>query len=262
MSTPTSQVLPATEPVIHLIDADIPRTQPAAPGPALHEVQWRIARGDFWAVGAFAGTGKTDLLCTAAGLQRPLKGSLLLFGEDTAEMGEEELVATRLKVAMIFSSGRLFSSLSVAENITLPLQYHQKDKRNIAQAVDAALELVGIQHLKEQTPADIPAGMHQRIALARALALSPEVLLIDNPLGGVDPRQGRWWLEFLCDLNKGHDKLSRPMTIVVATDDLRPWRDTGRQFAILKKNRFEPVGDREAVKLTQDSLVRELLLQS
>jgi phospholipid/cholesterol/gamma-HCH transport system ATP-binding protein len=258
----SASAAPTSEPVIHLIDADIPRTQTVAPGPALEEVHWRIARGDFWALGASAGTGKTDLLCTAAGLQRPLKGSLLLFGSDTRHMSEEELVTSRLRVAMIFSSGRLFSGLTVAENIALPLQYHHGSKKNLDEEIDRALELVGIPELKDRTAHEVRPGLHQRVALARALALSPEVLLVDNPLVGVDARQGRWWMEFLCEVNKGHGKLPRPLTVVVATEDLRPWSDTARQFAILKKNRFEPLGGRETIKTTEDPVVRDLLQES
>ena len=96
------------------------------------------------------------------------------------------------------------------------------------------------------------AVMSHARSLARALALKPEVLLIDNPLGGVDPRQGRWWLDFLCQLKES-------ATIVVATDDLRAWLDVGDQFAILKERHLEIIGDREKIRQSQDALVRELL---
>src|SRR5678816_2574956 len=112
-------------PVIELIHADIPRSGNPSATSVAQDVNWKIEAGDFWAVGAFAGSGKSDLLSTAAGLVRPLSGELALFGKPVKQMEEEELVGTRLKVAMVFDSGRLFAHLTVAENIGLPIEYHE-----------------------------------------------------------------------------------------------------------------------------------------
>jgi ABC-type transporter Mla maintaining outer membrane lipid asymmetry ATPase subunit MlaF len=243
-------------PVVELIDADIPRAQSPSAEPVVTDVDWSICRGEFWAVGAFAGTGKTDLLCTAAGLQRPIRGHHLLFGRDTSRMHEEELVANRLKVGMVFSSGRLFNQLTVYENIALPLRYHfENSPKEIAQRVERVLEQTGLADLKMKLPVEIPRNQHQRIALARSLALEPDVLMIDNPLLGVDARLARWWLDFLCALNT-HSS----MTLVIATDDLRPWTDNARQFAVLRKKQFETVGDREALRSSREEIVRDLLM--
>lgn len=251
-----------SEPVLELIDADIPRAQVPASAPVVRGVSWRVSAGEFWAVGAFAGTGKTDLLSTAAGLQRPLAGRYLLFGKDTSQMHEDELVLKRLKVGMVFDSGRLFNDLTVAENIALPLRYHHEgNKAAITEATNLALSITVLEEFRDQLPREIPRPLHQRIALARALALSPEALLIDNPLSGVDFRQARWWIDFLSEMNRGHAKFQHPLTIVVATDDLRPWTDTAAQFAVLKEKRFERVGGRDQIKLTSEPLVRDLLMQ-
>jgi ABC-type transporter Mla maintaining outer membrane lipid asymmetry ATPase subunit MlaF len=241
------------EPVIQLIDADIPRAQVASPIAVVKDVHWSVSRGDFWIVGAQPGGGKTDLLCTAAGLQRPMQGDQILFGKNTAQMSEEELVQTRLRIAMVFTNGRLFNGLSVAQNIALPLSYHHAlEKQVLADRVAAALSRTSLSAWANKRPDQITRNMHQRIGLARALALEPEVLLIDNPLGGVDPRQGRWWLDFLCAAKK-------TMTIVVATDDFRAWTDVGMQFALLKERRLELIGGRDEIRESKDALVRELL---
>ena len=241
------------EQVIQLVGADIPRTQVASPIGVVKNVNWSVHRGDFWIIGAYPGAGKTDLLCTAAGLQRPMRGEQSLFGKNTAQMSEEELVQTRLKIAMVFTNGRLFNGLSVAQNIALPLSYHHShDEKELADRVSGALSRTALAAWANRRPDQITRNLHQRIGLARALALEPEVLLIDNPLGGVDPREGRWWLDFLCEAKKA-------MTVVVTTDDLRAWIEVGAQFAVLKERRFEVIGGREEVRQSQDALVRELL---
>ena len=106
-----------SENVIALRAAAIPRAQVASPHAVLLDVDWGVAPGEFWVIGALPGEGKTDLLCTAAGLQRPLRGQQYLFGKDTSEMSEEELVETRLRIAMVFMGGRLFNALTVAQNV-------------------------------------------------------------------------------------------------------------------------------------------------
>ena len=244
------------EAVIQLRDADIPRAQVAPPVPVVQNVNWCVARGDFWIIGAQPGTGKTDLLCTAAGLQKPIKGEQLLFGHDTEKMSEEELVVSRLRIAMVFTSGRLFNGLTVAQNIALPLSYHHSLEESVlARRVSEALERTGLIAWASKRPDQITRNLHQRIGLARALALEPEVILVDNPIGNVDPRQGRWWLDFLCALKE-------KLTVVVATDDLRPWMDIGEQFALIHERRMEHIGGRDEIRQSNDPLVRELLLSA
>ncbi|HEX7860909.1 MAG TPA: ATP-binding cassette domain-containing protein [Verrucomicrobiae bacterium] len=241
------------EPVTQLIEADIASAHAPGTLPLIKKVDWTITRGDFWVVGAPPGAGKTDLLCTVAGLQRPSNGQHLLFGRKIEELSEDELVEMRLRVAMIFTTGRLFNGMTIEQNIALPLAYHHSYREEeLAQHVSDALSKTGLAAWAKRRPDQVTRNLHQRIGLARALALNPEVLLIDNPLSSVDPRQGRWWLDFLCELQKS-------ATIVVATDDFRPWTDVGSHFALLKDNRLEAVGGREDVRKSEDVLVRELL---
>jgi ABC-type transporter Mla maintaining outer membrane lipid asymmetry ATPase subunit MlaF len=241
------------EEVVQLTEADIPRAQTAGEIPVIEKVEWLVMRGEFWVVGAQAGAGKTDLLCTAAGLLRPVKGSQRLFGRDLDTMTEEELVQTRLRIAMVFESGRLFKGLTVAQNIALPLSYHHElPPQELARRVTNALERTGLVPWQNKRPDQITRNLHQRVGLARALALNPEVLVIDNPLATIDPRQARWWVDFLCESQKN-------MTIIVAVADFRPWLDVGREFALIKERHMEVIGDREAIRESKDELVRELL---
>ena len=242
--------------VVELQHADIPRARVASPVAVLKDVNCVVEAGDFWVIGALPGEGKTDLLCTAAGLQRPLKGKQFLFGKETSEMSEEELVQARLRIAMVFMEGRLFSGLSVAQNVAMPLSYHKNyDEKELSRRVEEALERTGLKPFADRTPMQLTRNLHQRVGLARALALEPEVLMVDNPLGMIDARQGRWWIDFLCELTKR-------MTVVVAVDDLRAWTDVGRKFAVLRNKQMEVIGGREEIKSSSDSLVQELMMHA
>jgi ABC-type transporter Mla maintaining outer membrane lipid asymmetry ATPase subunit MlaF len=248
-------------PIIEFISADISRARTASRIPLLEGVSWRIGEGQFWALGAAPGRGKTDLLCTAAALQRPLKGHHLIRGKDTREMDEHELVVSHRKVAMIFDTGRLFPNLSVADNLMLPLAYHQGgSRRELGTRVSEVLQATGLESVRDRHPTEITRNLHQRVGLARALVLDPEVLIIDNPLLAIDPRQGRWWLDFLCQLNRGHAVCGkRPLTIVVGADDLRPWTDMATDFAVLKDRTLQVIGGREDLRTTREAVVQELL---
>jgi ABC-type transporter Mla maintaining outer membrane lipid asymmetry ATPase subunit MlaF len=252
------------EVLLELRHVDVPRVDVAVPSSVIEDVCWTVHRSDFWAIGAHPGSGKTDLLSTAGGLQRPLRGTQILFGKDTFEMREDEFLGIRLKVGMVFDAGRLFSHLTVAENITLPLAYHFNwTAEQRAERAARALEVTGLERFADRLPAQITRNLHQRVGLARALALEPELLLIDNPLSMVDARQSRWWIDFLCKLSIGHEGLSgRAMTIVVVTSDLLPWTDTARQFAILQNKTFQVIGGRNEITSTDQPIVRELLMRA
>ena len=106
----------------------------------------------------------------------------------------------------------------------------------------------------------IGRNWQKRIGLARALTLRPEVLLIDNPLAGLDLRHVHWWLSFLGELSKGHRLLNgRPVTLAVSTADLRPWKAQARQFAILRNKRLAVLGTWAQLEAASEELVRELL---
>jgi ABC-type transporter Mla maintaining outer membrane lipid asymmetry ATPase subunit MlaF len=250
--------------LIQLVDANIARAEALTPHPIIRDVTWSIRQGDLWVVGGPPGTGKSDLLTTAAGLQKPLSGYHRLFGEDVFDMDEQELVTKRLRIGMVFGNGgRLFSQLTIAENLALPVCYHRDCTAEEAGAeVNKALAICELAHIATRRSGDVTRNLHQRIGLARALALEPEVLMIDNPLLSVDPRQARWWIDFLCLLHNGHPLVGHPLTIAVATDDFRPWTDVGHQFALIKDKTWQQIGTREALKGSNELLVKEMLASS
>ena len=233
----------------------------ADPGTILVEgVDWSVAPGDFWVVGGQQGSGKTDFLLMTGGLTAPVNGAYHFFGNGMP-MFEENRLGERLQLSMVFDEGKLFNRLTVSENVSLPLRYH----RNLTVAgadaeVRPLLDLTGMESWADSTPGAMALAWRKRVGLARALMLKPRVLLLDNPLSGLDLRHRGWWLNFLGQLSRGHPWMEgRPTTLVVTTHDFRPWQGVGRQFAMLKDRRFVVLGSWQQVNAASDERVRELL---
>jgi ABC-type transporter Mla maintaining outer membrane lipid asymmetry ATPase subunit MlaF len=226
----------------------------------VEDVNWSVAAGEFWVVAGQEHSGKSDLLMLAAGLMSASGGSYKLFGNDTKNGGEAEL-AERLRVGFVFQGGQLFNQLTIAENIALPLQYQKNfTAAEAARETQALLELVELTPLADLTPPNIAGNWRQRAALARALILKPELLLLDNPQAGLNARHLQWWRRFLDQFWRGHEWLDgKPATIVATADDLRPWKNEARKFALLRDKKFISLGGWSEVETAGDPVVKELL---
>ena len=251
----------AAGPVIELADVSV-GAGGRPDSASLEAITWRISSGDYWVVAGLPGSGKSDLLATLAGLYRPLGGTLRLFGRDVAGSSEDDFMTARLRIGLVFEGGgRLFNQISVAENVALPLRYHRSQLGfGVGERVKAILDATGLSPWAESAAGRINRARRQRLALARALALGPEVLLLDNPLGGEAFQEARWWRDFLARLAAGHELLrGRPVTLVVTCHDLRPWVDQGTHFALLKQKRWLAVGGRADLTGGDEPLLHELM---
>lgn len=225
--------------VIELIGVDVVSRR--APETArLRNVNWVVREEDFWVVMGLHDSGKTDLLTTAAALSKPLAGTYRLFGQEICPDYDNECLAERLRVGLVFSEGgRLFNHLTVWENIALPLAYHRSGTPAENQSrVLELLERVEMVDSMNRLPSSLSVNWRQRVALARALALKPQVLLLDHPLAGMDQRHSRWWVDFLTRLAQGQISNEQTTTIVVAADDLQPWKAPNRRYALLEQESF------------------------
>ncbi len=241
---------------VAIVDSRVPDTL------LIEDVTWRIEAGDYWAVGGLPGSGKSDLLATAAGLQKPLRGFYELFGRDPVELSDEEVAKERLRVGLVFGEqGRLFQDLNIAENIALPVTYHQNlRQKDAAAGVEEMLELLGLSSLGDRLPSGIHRHLRPRAALARALALRPEVLLLDEPLRGLDRREVRWWLDFLVSLSTGHPFYGgQKLTLVVTSNDLSPWADQAEKFGLISGKHWLSLGGRAELKAQKGPVLKELL---
>jgi putative ABC transport system ATP-binding protein len=227
------------------------------------DVNWSVAPGEFWTVAGAEHSGKSDFLLLTAGLMLPVQGSHKLFGIETRNFGEAEL-PDRLRVGYVFEGGPLFSSLTIAENLALPLRY--RDDLSLADALPAVSQMLTLFELgpfADHIPINVPLAWRYRTALARALILKPEILLLDNPLAGLMAKHRRWVVQFLDQLWRGHEWYGgQPLTMVATTDDLRPWQNDRRQFALLADQKFIPLGHWPEVQTAGHQSVKELLAAS
>jgi ABC-type transporter Mla maintaining outer membrane lipid asymmetry ATPase subunit MlaF len=226
----------------------------------LEDVNWSVQPGEFWVVAGPQHSGKSDLLLHAAGLMNPVNGTCCLFGRDSKEFDETQF-AVRQRIGFVFPEGKLFNQFTLAENVALPLRYHRDlPDDETARIVEPLLELLELKPFAKMKPGNVASVWRQRAALARALILKPELLLLDNPNGGLIERHRRWLVNFLDQLWRGHDFFGgRPMTIVATTDDLRAWEHSKRRFAALHEGNFTVLGAWGGENFTRHHAVRELL---
>ncbi len=224
-------------------------------------VNWTVAPGDYWVIAGLQGTGKSDFLLTAGGLMGPQKGQYTLFGEPMPIFDDARL-QTRLRLGLVFDGGQLLAHLNVRENIALPLRYHHNLSAAQANAAVAeALEEMELLPWADATPGTLSRNWQNRVGLARALMLKPQLLLIDNPIAGMDLRHVQWWLDFLDELAQGRKwPGSGPLTLVVTASDLRPWKGRARQFAMLQNKAFRILGGWREVEAVNSELVQQLLM--
>src|SRR5476651_1920684 len=227
---------------------------------ALENVNWTVAAGEFWVVAGQQQSGKSDLMMMTAGLMTPAQGSYKLFGIETQSFGESEL-ADRLRVGFVFENGQLFNHLTILENVALPLQYHKDLTPGAAEEKTMALlELMELKPLADVTPLNVGMNWLKRAALARALMLQPELLLLDNPLSVLGARHAKWWLHFLDQLWRGHEwSGGKPMTIVATAEDLRVWKNDARRFALLRDKKFGLLGSWNEVASQDHTIIMELM---
>jgi len=229
----------------------------------LANVNWSVLPGEFWVVAGPQHSGKSDLLMQAAGLMATVSGTCRVFGRDTREFDETQ-ITERQRLGLVFADGKLFNRLTIAENVALPLRYHKEfSDEETARIVEELLELLELTPYASLMPGNVASVWRQRAALARALALKPELLLLDNPNGGLIMRHRQWLVNFLDQLWHGHEFFGgRPMTIVATTDDLHPWQNSPRKFAALHEGHFTVLGAWGSNEFASNHIVKELLAEA
>jgi len=245
-------------PIIEMGDATL--TSLADPRRVIAEdVNWTVMPGDYWVIGGLHGVGKSDFIAAAGGILLPTRGTYRLFGKEIEYGFERELVETRLRLGVVFDGGRLLNHLTLAENVALPMQYHLAlSPDELLGRVSGLLEAVDLPGEANVFPASISRNRQQRIGLARAMALRPDVILLDGPLTGLDPADADSWIKILDRIAEGHPAMGgKPATLVATADDFRPWRGHARQFAVLRQKHLRLL--RHVSTDTEEHLMREMV---
>jgi phospholipid/cholesterol/gamma-HCH transport system ATP-binding protein len=182
----------------------------------LHGINFEVPSGETMVILGGSGSGKSTLLRTLVGLEQPSSGEIWIQGKDFAAISEKDRDALRKKMGMSFQGGALFGSMTVGENVALPLREHTPlDDSTIEIMVRLKLDQVGLSGFENYMPAQLSGGMKKRAAIARALAMDPEVLFFDEPSAGLDPIIAAGIDELILKLKKAFR-----ITIVVVTHEL------------------------------------------
>ena len=220
----------------------------------VHEgVSFSVGRGEIAALIGASGTGKSVLVKEAIGLMRPAGGRIELLGTDVCAAGPAEMNALRRRFGMLFQDGALFSSLTVAENVAVPFVEHTAlPRRLVAPLVGFKLSLVGLSpEAGAKSPSELSGGMRKRVALARALALEPEMLFLDEPTSGLDPVNARAFDDLVRVLRDGLG-----LTVLMVTHDLDTLAIVDR-IIVLSAGKVIADGPLAEVRAVPDPWIRE-----
>jgi phospholipid/cholesterol/gamma-HCH transport system ATP-binding protein len=218
-------------------------------------VSLTIPRGKITAVMGPSGTGKTTLLRLIAAQLAPDSGKILVDGQDVHALSRSELYKVRKKMGMLFQSGALFSDMTVAENIAFPMEEHTKyDAKKIADIVADKLYSVGLRGAVNLMPSELSGGMARRVALARAIALDPELVMYDEPFTGQDPISKGVLVKLIRQLND-----SAHITSVLVSHDVEESLSIADHVCILAGGRVIAEGSADEIRASDDAEVKQFL---
>jgi phospholipid/cholesterol/gamma-HCH transport system ATP-binding protein len=201
-----------------------------------------------------SGTGKSVTLKHIIGLMHPDRGRVLVEGRDVAVLGRRELTEVRRRMGFLFQNSALFDSITVGENVAFPMRRHtDSNDKTIRESARAKLADVGLENEYDKMPADLSGGMKKRAALARAMALDPDILLVDEPSAGLDPITSDEIDDLLVDLKK------RGTTIVMVTHDIPSARHVADDLAFLHEGKVIARGSAEELERSEHDLVRAFM---
>jgi phospholipid/cholesterol/gamma-HCH transport system ATP-binding protein len=221
----------------------------------LHGINFEIAVGETLVILGGSGSGKSTLLRTLVGLERPSGGEIWMRGKNFAAMSGSERDDLLKKMGMSFQGGALFGSMSVADNVALPLREHTElDESTIEIMVRLKLDQVGLSGFDNYMPAQLSGGMKKRAAIARALAMDPEILFFDEPSAGLDPIIAAGIDELILKLKKAFR-----MTIVVVTHELASAYLIADRMILLDKGVIVANGTTQELQASKQPRVRQFL---
>lgn len=221
----------------------------------LRDLSLNVASGESVAIIGRSGTGKSVLLKHVVGLMVPDAGTVRVDGVDVPSLDTKDLLELRKMMGMLFQGGALFDSLSIGDNVGLPLREHtDMDETQVELVVKEKLHLVGLEGVQDLRPSSLSGGMKKRAALARALALNPKIMLYDEPTTGLDP--------ITSDLiNRLIRRLQERLgiTSIAVTHDMKSAYHIADRIAMLHEGRIHAVGTPAEIQSSTDPAVRQFI---
>src|SRR6202165_4538351 len=221
----------------------------------LHGISFDLMRGETLVILGGSGSGKSTLLRTLVGLERPSSGEIWLKGKNIATISSDEMDEIRRKIGMSFQGGALFGSMTVGENVALPLREHTRlEDSTIEIILRLKLQQVGLEGFEYYTPAQLSGGMKKRAAVARALAMDPEILFFDEPSAGLDPIIAAGIDELILELKQAFH-----MTIIVVTHELASAYLIADRMILIDKGNLVAIGTTQEMRSSTQPRVRQFL---
>jgi phospholipid/cholesterol/gamma-HCH transport system ATP-binding protein len=221
----------------------------------LDDVSFFVNPGETLCILGRSGVGKSVSLQNIMGFLKPDSGRIFVAGEDITDFDEKQMQAVRRKVTMVFQSGALFDSLSVAENVAFPLrERHDLMEEQILQVVHGLLEMVGLHGLGDHLPSDLSTGMRRSVAIARALAAQPQAILYDEPTTMVDPLMAQRLGDLIQKL-----KYQLKLTSIVVTHDMRFARKLADRVVFLHQAKAHFFGTAAEMAASHDDIIRQFM---
>ena len=221
----------------------------------LHGINFDVMHGETMVILGGSGSGKSTLLRTLVGLERPSSGEIWLKGKNIAAISSQEMDEIRKKIGMSFQGGALFGSMTVGENVALPLREHTKlEDSTIEIILRLKLDQVGLSGFENYMPSQLSGGMKKRAAVARALAMDPEILFFDEPSAGLDPIIAAGVDQLIIELKQAFH-----MTIIVVTHELASAFLIADRMVLIDKGNVVAIGTTEEMRSSTHPRVRQFL---
>jgi phospholipid/cholesterol/gamma-HCH transport system ATP-binding protein len=239
------------EPIIEVVDL----VRKFGDRAVLRDISFNVHRGETLVIMGGSGCGKSTLLRHMIGSMKPTSGSVRIFGQEVTTMNEREIERVRRRFGMLFQSGALLASLTVGENVALPLLQHtDRSADEIEQIVKQKLKMVGLTGFEDLKPAEISGGMKKRVGLARALALDPELLFSDEPTSGLDPIMTAVVDQLTLKLTHGSH-----MTAVVVSHDMTSAFRIGTRMIMLGHGSIVAQGTPDEIRNSPNPEVQQFI---
>lgn len=221
----------------------------------LHGISFDVLRNETLVILGGSGSGKSTLLRTLVGLEKPSSGEIWIKGSNIAQISTSELDQIRMRLGMSFQGGALFGSMTVGENVALPLREHtQLEDSTIQIVVRLKLEQVGLAGFENYRPSQLSGGMKKRAAVARAMAMDPEILFFDEPSAGLDPIIAAGIDNLIMKLKRAFR-----ITIVIVTHELASAFLIADRMVLIDKGNIVAIGSRDEMRSSTHPRVRQFL---